>query len=416
MITSDTRYFCGVIEGFYGRQWGFRQRMMMIDELADAGLNAYMIAPKFDLHHRWNWREPYPADKLEQFRQLCRHGRNRSVSIILSLSPGLSSTPHDRKLLIERFSDLALTEPGGLALLMDDIPYEKADPRAHAEILNSVVSDVVAERGLNWFFCPTAYSTWHLNTWPAAKEYMETIGAAIPDNCQVFWTGQTVISRTIEPDHLDWITRAIRRKPLIWDNFSADDYVPAGMFFPGPITGRSADLPECTSGLMLNPSEIFTASRTAVHSLSEWYRDPVSYSPDRAFMAALRHLSPDPESRLVLQDLFGYFYTPFAIAPEWQDRIERLRSFYLDPSRAASPRLELEMIRQRMRSEQLIDRLPDIWIECYPFVRTLLGDLDYLIRMCRRLEDGESGRSVLPDRDPRWSSPVNDLIRSLQIS
>ncbi|MBN1878737.1 beta-N-acetylglucosaminidase domain-containing protein [bacterium] len=410
-----SRFHCGVIEGFYGRCWSFRQRLAMINDLANAGLNTYMIAPKFDLHHRLNWREPYPDNVLEEFRSICREGRDKSIQVILSLSPGLSSSLEDRELLCQRFSDLASAEPDGLALLMDDIPYDRADAEEHTEILNRLMLDVPLTRSVTWFFCPTAYSGWHLKNWADAIIYLKKLISGLPSECRIFWTGETIISKTIEPAHLEWVRQVIDRNPVIWDNFPADDYAPGGTFFPGPLTGRAASLTNCISGLMVNPSEIFTASRMVIRTLGEWYRDPLAYDPVQAFRKAIIDLTSDSESLVVLQDLFGYFYTPFDISAEWHGRLENVLNFYRDPIRCVSPRPDLEAVRNRLRADANLDHLQDLWIEVYPFVRTLLGDLDYLIGMCQRLERGEGGSAVLPVRDPRWSSPVNDLLRSLRL-
>ncbi len=403
----------GVIEGYYGRPWTLRQRLFMIDQLANAGLDSYMIAPKFDLHHRWNWRDAYPEEKLSEFRELCRKGRSRSVSVILSLSPGLTATANDPDLMIQRFSELAALEPGGLALLMDDIPYEQADPESHAGILRDLMEKVTPIHRMDWFFCPTAYSGWHLNSWPGAKPYLDRLGALLPAGCRLFWTGESIIPRTIESSHLEWITRVAGRKPVIWDNFPANDYVPANSFFPGPLSGRAAGLIQSTSGLMVNPSEIFSASRMSVLTLGEWFQNPESYDPERAFHSAIRDLTRDPDSRQVLTDLFGYFYTPFDISPEWNALLNRVFEFCQNPG-TVSPRGDLANVRKRLRSESNIFNMEELWTELYPFVRTLLGDLDYLIGLCDRIESGKLLMEALPERDPRWSTPCNDLIHRLR--
>lgn len=411
----------GVIEGFYGKPWGWQQRDELIQIMKELGLNCYMYAPKFDLNHRLKWQEPYPEKTLESFQTLCETGDRNQVKVILSLSPGLSIKESDTKRLIERFNDLADTGATSLALLMDDIPYSNADPRMQssmAQALSESLPDV------DWFFCPTAYSRWHLNTWPEATDYLKTIGDTLPESWKIFWTGETVISRTITSSHLLDIAEILGRKPVIWDNYSADDYVPAGSFFPGPFTGRDGAIQSGTNGLLLNPSDLFPSSLLNIHTMASWFSNPDTYEPIQAFSEAVTWLgthygnqSEQVTDSLVpnaLIELLGYFYTPFEIHPHWKTRLEAFANFIRVGTTVSNPESEFVSIRDILRDEQNFQNYRSLWIELYPFVRSLLGDLDYLIAACRKRASGESVATSLPPRESRWSSPLNDLLVTFQ--
>ncbi|MBN1296580.1 beta-N-acetylglucosaminidase domain-containing protein [bacterium] len=400
--------YCGAIEGFYGRPWSERQRKTLIDQLGQSGLNTYLIAPKFDPFHRWNWRSRLPADQKRRIRALCSHGRNAGVRIILAVSPGLSIQPDTIHDLVRRVDELAGMEPGGFALLMDDIPYERADAGFHCDAAASV-SNRPGIAGKPLLFCPTAYSQWHLHTWPGAETYLNAIGQNLATTWDVFWTGPTIISRQISPADLQPIRDMLQRNPVIWDNISADDYAPAQTAFPGPLTGRPASMIPYTRGLLLNPSENFSVARSAIESLAHWNRSPADYLPPDGFESALSLLAPDPSARTILRLVFGYFYTPFEVSAEWNDHLEDLRRCLIstpDPAVLAM----LERMSTQIRDDANLDRFGEVWIDIYPLVRTLLGDLDYMITTLRKRLTMPPPYPPLPRRDPRWSTPITDLI------
>lgn len=411
MTTEHADFLSGIIEGFYGSPWTPDQRLDLIDKLSEESLNTFVYAPKFDLHHRLNWRLPYPLKILKHFQHLNKKGRRKNICTVLSISPGLSIDKNDAEILRQRFKDLKNTGAAGLALLMDDIPWEKADPDFHSALVQMLMNDIGGDT--DWFFCPTIYSGYHLSTEKNAGEYLNRIGRLIPSECRIFWTGNTVISRTIDALDLNPVQEMLHRKPLIWDNFPANDYVPANSFFPGPITGRSASLTTSSAGLLINPSDIYTASLMNMFTLAEWIRNPQTYDPAQAFSCALSKLTTDSKSYQILSDLFGYFYTPFGVSDLWKDLLNSVKSYFRNPAEP-SPIQALKAMRSRFRDEDNLVRMNNIWIEIFPFVRTLLGDLDYLIALCKRIEKtGVSPESLVP-RDPRWSTPIADLIWELK--
>jgi hypothetical protein len=412
MTAEHTQFISGVIEGFYGRPWSPAQHRRLIDTLSAEHLSTFVYAPKFDPYHRLNWQQPYPSAALNHLNRLCKMGRQKNVTVVLSLSPGLTVKKSGYKQVLKRFEELKNAGAAGLALLMDDIPIDHADPDLHSDLLLMLMNGISGN--ITWFFCPTAYSGYHLSTWKNAGSYLEQIGRRIPLECRIFWTGNTVVPRSITTADLIRVQQMIKRKPLIWDNFPANDYVPANAFFPGPLTGRSADLHASCAGLLINPSEIFSASLAVTHTLAEWTSNPHEYDPGKAFDRALLKLTADPDSVQVLQDVFGYFYTPFDISAFWRELLERVERHYRNPSAEPSPERELETIRKRLHDERNRIRLPGIWLDIYPFVRTLLGDLDYLIALCRRIGSGGTSDACLVPRDPRWSTPVSDLISVLR--
>ena len=60
----------GIIEGFYGEPWSWAEREAVCSELAAAGMDTYVYAPKDDPLHRSRWREPYGDEFLESLAGL----------------------------------------------------------------------------------------------------------------------------------------------------------------------------------------------------------------------------------------------------------------------------------------------------------------------------------------------------------
>ena len=70
----------------------------------------------------------------------------------------------------------------------------------------------------------------------ATSEYLKTIGAKLPKNIDIMWTGDKVIPKEITLASLDAITEALRRPVVIWDNEHANDYDQRRIFL-GNFTG-----------------------------------------------------------------------------------------------------------------------------------------------------------------------------------
>jgi len=60
--------------------------------MARWGMNAYLYAPKDDDKHRACWRDLYSLEEADQLSQLIREARNRGVSFIYAIAPGLDIT------------------------------------------------------------------------------------------------------------------------------------------------------------------------------------------------------------------------------------------------------------------------------------------------------------------------------------
>ena len=73
----------GVIEGFYGTPWTHEQRLRGLAHFSDFGFNRYLLAPKDDPWHRYDWRSELSADFLSRVSDLMAQGRKMPSPLLL---------------------------------------------------------------------------------------------------------------------------------------------------------------------------------------------------------------------------------------------------------------------------------------------------------------------------------------------
>src|SRR5687767_15258752 len=77
----------GVIEGYYGKPWSWKERAETATFLAGHGYGFYLYAPKADPWLRRLWREPHPDDEAANIERLAAHCRAEDVRFGIGLSP-----------------------------------------------------------------------------------------------------------------------------------------------------------------------------------------------------------------------------------------------------------------------------------------------------------------------------------------
>lgn len=276
--------FFGVVEGFYRRPYTFNQRRDLIKFLSAIGLNTYIYGPKSDLFHRKKWYEPYPRSKLKEFVSLSKLSKKYSINFNYALSP--MSHP-DIKKIIKKIALMIKIGIGQFSLFFDDIkvPLSKDTAEIQAETANNLfefLSTKIARPVL--FFCPTQYRGFN------RTEYILKIAKKLKRDIQIFWTGKGVISRKITELDINKITKIINRPPLIWDNIFANDYIP-GLLLKFPYRNREPAIVKKVSGILINPMNQYQRSKPLIYTAGQFFRDPDSYNPKKAWQEAINTLS-----------------------------------------------------------------------------------------------------------------------------
>jgi hyaluronoglucosaminidase len=226
-LSGDIGITAGVIEGFFGKPWGWPARLSSIRFLRDYGYRLYVYAPKADAYLRRRWREPLPSETLEHLWELGDRCRHRGVEFGIGLTPFEIYLDYDsaaRTALRSKVLQINETSAGTLCILFDDM---KGDVEGIAELQARVIADVCGWSNAHRFIvCPTYYSydaRLAREFGPPPKTYLRDFGRLIDPGIDVFWTGEKIISHGYSAQHLADVASDIGRKPFIWDNHSSND-------------------------------------------------------------------------------------------------------------------------------------------------------------------------------------------------
>ncbi|MFD8548233.1 beta-N-acetylglucosaminidase domain-containing protein [Streptomyces sp. NPDC059649] len=305
----------GVIEGFYGTPWSHRARLDQLDFYGAHKMNTYVYSPKDDAYLREKWRDPYPADRLGQLKELVDRARARHVDFTYALSPGLSvcySSDADLKALTAKFRTLWDIGVRDFAVPLDDISYthwncaadqEKfgtgggAAGAAQAHLLNRVNQDFIAghpgARPLE--MVPTEY--YDVKPTP----YKKALATQLDKNVVVEWTGVGVIAPTMTVAQAEQAREVFGHPILTWDNYPVNDYVTSRLLL-GPFNGREKGLPGKLAGITANPMIQPAASKIALHTVADYAWNDRSYDARTSWGAALDELAGgDPVTRQALR-------------------------------------------------------------------------------------------------------------------
>lgn len=278
--------FRGIIEGFYGKPWTHEERLGLLRWMGQNGYTHYMYAPKADTYHRTDWRKPYPEAEMERFLELILTAREAGVSFGFAISPGLSmrySSLEDQRVLFEKVATFLGMGVTSIGLFFDDIPeklHHAEDQKkfsslaaAQVEVVNGFFRRLQKDcPGAELIFCPTIYHG------RGDDKYLHELGKGLDSAIQIFWTGPQICSRKIEACDLQAVKAALRRKPLIWDNYPVNDGMMAVELHVGPFVGRSGELLEMVDGFFMNPMNQLNASLITLKAIGEYLLHPVEYN------------------------------------------------------------------------------------------------------------------------------------------
>jgi hyaluronoglucosaminidase len=283
----------GVIEGFYGPFYTFPERNDLIRFIGQHGYNCYIYAPKNDRQHRQRWREAYPAEVLEQFAATVAIARGAGVSFCYAISPIDYVVDRDFPALTAKLHSLYDQGVRSFSILVDDICctlHKSVDcsicqegSAVHAAIGNQTFAWLQAlDPGCTLSLCPTYYH----GSAPFGS-YLHDLGAQLDPAIAVFYTGPEICSPTIAAADARDVGAALRRKPLIWDNYPVNDLAMRPELHLGPIRGRDAALHETAAGVIVNLMLQAQASKIPLLTFAEYFADPCGYAPWPAWQRAL---------------------------------------------------------------------------------------------------------------------------------
>lgn len=281
----------GIIEGFFGRPYGWDERAAMVAALAPAGYRFYLYAPKADSRLRREWREPYPDSDLANLAAFAAGCRAAGVRFGVGLSPYELYLGFDgpaKHALAAKLVQLDALGLDDLGIFFDDMKGDLPELAARqVEIIDWIAARTTASRVI---MCPSYYTDDAVldrvfGQRPA--NYLEDLGRALDPAIEIMWTGEEVCAREFSPGHLARVGEQIGRKPFLWDNYPVND---------GPrmsphlhlraFTGRPGAIGPHIAGHAVNPASQAVLSRIPALTLAESYAQGEAYQYLAAFRRA----------------------------------------------------------------------------------------------------------------------------------
>jgi len=291
----------GIVEGFYGKEWTWKQRRDVVSFAGDIGYNLYIYAPKIDLFHRENWREMYDQVFCDKFSELIKTGAAHGVDISMAVSPGLSLVYSDQKeldILKQKYLEFSRLGVKTISIFLDDIPEKlvhEGDIRKYASLADAQ-SDFVNRlydalkdeiEGLKMILCPTPY---HGET---VGPYHFTLGKHLYKEIEIMWTGPQVCSEKIPLKNVEMAAEAFGRDIMIWDNFPVNDSVMVPELHIGLYKGREKTMYERCTGLVINPMNQPYASLLTLKNIKKYMDNPSDYCPAEALKETIKEMYPE---------------------------------------------------------------------------------------------------------------------------
>jgi hypothetical protein len=366
-------FLSGVIEGFYGRAWTPAQRVEMLDWIAAAGMNTFVYGPKDDLKIRARWRELYDGEEAAALKALTDAAGARGINFMAAIAPCLDVTysdPAELNALNARLDQLLALGISNFALLFDDIPStmraldKETFPNfaaAQCHLANAAFAHVrAAAPEAVVLFCPTEYCAAFAGRDVPGSQYLDTLGTTLDPAIGILWTGPDIVSETIDAEGLREVGRVLRRKPVIWENFHANDY-DIRRVYAGPLSGRGGDILPLIGGIVTNPNNEFEANFVPVHTTGAFARG--GYDEAAAFEAALKAWQPrfklaSTEATVPVEQLrllAEIHHQPFRCGPEIETLLATARELLSAPRpEVSTPRWRtghaaLRALRDRIR-------------------------------------------------------------------
>jgi len=269
-------FLLGIVEGFYGRMWTDDIRLKYAQYLGSAGLNTYLYCPKGDPFLRKQWQRDWPSEQrhiLKEFFDACR---KEGIACGVGLSPFKLYADYGARAqaaLRRKVEALAEFEAPILAILFDDMPGDLPD-LAHSQ--SQIVSDVCKWLpGVRILVCPTYYSfdpqlESYFGEMP--KNYWSSLGELLPEQVDIFWTGNQVCSEQIKLQDIERINDFLGRKVILWDNYPVNDGAArCEHLYTDAPQGRPRKLRGLLTGHLCNPMNQALLSLPAIAGLAALY-------------------------------------------------------------------------------------------------------------------------------------------------
>lgn len=207
---------------------------------------------------------------------------------------------------------------GNVGLIYDDLRFDLSPEdvkdfgtarEADVYFLNKLYSALKATypgRPIKMVFCPPFY--WGPDaghTYPESREeYLAALGERLPPEIGIFWTGGRVKTGEKSKESVEWFSKLIRRKPLLFQNTTGVNHAYYLHYFTDPVPawrdwhyeGFFDDIDTYM------PNVGFPDSAASQLTCADFLWNPKAYNPERSVEEAVKKLC-GPESYAALAAL-----------------------------------------------------------------------------------------------------------------
>lgn len=300
----------GIIEGYFGPAWSWGARRAVVARLAPTGYGLFHYAPKADAHLRRDWQREHPLAQAEALARFAAETRAAGMRFGIGLTPydlHLDFEGEGRAALARRLAQLDAIGIDDLAILFDDMRGDLPDLAERQAAIIAFCAE--RTRATRLFTCPSYYSDDRvLDRVFGARplRYLEDLGRRLDSAVQVYWTGEEVCARAIDPGHLADVAGRLGRKPWLWDNWPVNDgpRMSTHLHLRG-FTGRPAANARWLAGHAINPALQPRLGCIPALTLPRLYAD-ADYRYMAAFRIAATAVAGEPLAAMLEADLLSF--------------------------------------------------------------------------------------------------------------
>lgn len=298
----------GIIEGFYGKPWGFQKREAYISFMKRFAYDFYIYAPKADPYLREKWQQPFPEPLFEKLKGFGSLLRQNGIDWGVGFSPfeiHRDFGPQTLSAIRSKLDELKSLDISCLAILFDDMSGDQSDlAKIQIEVCHFIQDYMRLDKVM---MCPSYYSFDPILEkvfGDMPENYLADLGHGLDKNIDMFWTGEKVCSSSYSVAHLKQVESLLMRKPFVWDNYPVNDGARMSQFLHlNGFDGRQACHEANVSGLAVNPMNEAYLSQLPLATLSDCLADPVSYQCEVSFKSNLHKIFGVELSEQIEKDL-----------------------------------------------------------------------------------------------------------------
>ena len=323
----------GIIEGFYGKPYSGEVRKDLLRFMMRYKMNCYVYGPKSDPYHSGNGTyTPYPTELTatqkasgfvtqQDLKSFTDVAHETKVSVVWAIHPGNAFIDNDdtNTKIMGKFEAMYNLGFRQFAVFVDDvnIPSNKSG----MDLTASRITDLQHRIESKWNtpgadptdtvkalrFTPQIYCRRFAGPEEQFNNFFQSL-SSMPANVTVYYTGGAVWS-VPNNDDLNTVQNQFGRNVIWWWNYPCNDNgTGPSEIYPLDMKSNFVDMPNVTDnstiaseltasnqGILCNPMEQGSASRTPVFSAGDYSWNNKAFNNTQSWEASFKALFPGEE-------------------------------------------------------------------------------------------------------------------------